>query len=213
MSKSKEPRFPEYDWYCARCKDCLSYQPGFDDNKIVWKCTNCGHKNSISKDNLIVPYAYLKDSSIEKNVLYFIMSIIRFFFGLISRTSLYCFITAIILVYGLKVTTFERLSWGLISPYAIDDYYNIALFCSGPIVIITLLFYALSKLIFGRPNVKKHFIRETFLFLRDSILYPFNILHSIFSVSRIVDKIRAIFSLLILAATIGLLVYGAINWL
>ena len=213
MSKKKAPRFPEYDWYCARCKDCLSEQIGFDDNKFIWKCTRCGHKNSISKDNLIIPYAYLKDKSIHNVFLNFIVSIIRFVFGFISRTSLYFLIAAIILVYGLKVTSFEHLSWGLISPYAIDDFYNAALYCSGPILIICLVLFAVSKKLFGRPDVKRHFIRETFHFMRDSIFYPINILQSIFSRSLVVDKIRALTSLLILIATIAFLVYGAINWL
>ena len=213
MSKKKAPRFPEYDWYCARCKDCLSEQIGFDDNKFIWKCTRCGHKNSISKDNLIIPYAYLKDKSIHNVFLNFIVSIIRFVFGFISRTSLYFLIAAIILVYGLKVTSFEHLSWGLISPYAIDDFYNAALYCSGPILIICLVLFAVSKILFGRPDVKRHFIRETFHFMRDSIFYPINILQSIFSRSLVVDKIRALTSLLILIATIAFLVYGAINWL
>ena len=213
MSKKKAPRFPEYDWYCARCKDCLSEQIGFDDNKFIWKCTRRGHKNSISKDNLIIPYAYLKDTSIHNVFLNFIVSIIRFVFGFISRTSLYFLIAAIILVYGLKVTSFEHLSWGLISPYAIDDFYNAALYCSGPILIICLVLFAVSKKLFGRPDVKRHFIRETFHFMRDSIFYPINILQSIFSRSLVVDKIRALTSLLILIATIAFLVYGAINWL
>ena len=213
MAKKKAPRFPEYDWYCARCKDCLSDQPEFDDNKFIWKCTNCGHKNSISKDNLMIPYAYLKDSSIPNVVLNFIVSILRFVFGFISRTSLYFFITALVLVYGLKTTTFEQLSWGIINPYTVDDYYNAALYCSGFVVIITLVLYAVSKIVFGRPNIKKHFIRETFHFIRDSIFYPINILQSIFSRSLIIDKIRAFFSLLVLITTIAFLVYGAINWL
>ena len=37
-------RFPEIDWYCD--------QPGFDDHHYVWKCTECGHKNSISADDI-----------------------------------------------------------------------------------------------------------------------------------------------------------------
>lgn len=164
MSKKKAPRFPEYDWYCARCKDCLSELIGFDDNIFIWKCTRCGHKNSISKDNLIIPYAYLKDKSIHNVFLNFIVSIIRFVFGFISRASLYFLIAAIILVYGLKVTSFEHLSWGLISPYAIDDFYNAASYCSGPILIICFVLFAVSKILFGRPDVKRHLIREAFSF-------------------------------------------------
>lgn len=45
-------RFPEVDWYCDRCNAYLNVQPGFDDHHYVWKCTECGHKNSISADSI-----------------------------------------------------------------------------------------------------------------------------------------------------------------
>lgn len=45
-------RFPGIDWYCDRCNAQLNIQPGFDDHKYVWKCTKCGYKNSISRDNI-----------------------------------------------------------------------------------------------------------------------------------------------------------------
>ncbi len=45
-------RFPDIDWYCDRCNAYLNAQFGFDDHKYVWKCTECGHKNSISSDNI-----------------------------------------------------------------------------------------------------------------------------------------------------------------
>ena len=46
-------RFPEIDWYCDRCNAYLNDQPGFDDDHhYVWKCTECGHKNSISSDDI-----------------------------------------------------------------------------------------------------------------------------------------------------------------
>ena len=45
-------RFPEVDWYCDRCNAYLNLQPGFDDHHYVWKCTECGHKNSISADSI-----------------------------------------------------------------------------------------------------------------------------------------------------------------
>ena len=44
-------RFPNIDWYCDRCNSYLNSQEGFDDHHYVWKCTNCGHKNSISLDD------------------------------------------------------------------------------------------------------------------------------------------------------------------
>lgn len=45
-------RFPGIDWYCDRCNVYLNDQPGFDDHHYVWKCTECGHKNSISADDI-----------------------------------------------------------------------------------------------------------------------------------------------------------------
>ena len=48
----REPRFPDVDWYCDRCNAYLNTQIGFDDHKYLWKCTECGFKNSISRDNI-----------------------------------------------------------------------------------------------------------------------------------------------------------------
>lgn len=45
-------RFPEVDWYCDHCNAYLNDQSGFDDRKYTWKCRECGHKNSISRDNI-----------------------------------------------------------------------------------------------------------------------------------------------------------------
>ena len=45
-------RFPNIEWYCDRCNDNLDTQKGFNDNHYVWKCKKCGHKNSISSDNI-----------------------------------------------------------------------------------------------------------------------------------------------------------------
>lgn len=49
----KSERFPDIEWFCDRCNACLSYQHGFNDHCYVWKCTECGYKNSISSDNII----------------------------------------------------------------------------------------------------------------------------------------------------------------
>lgn len=46
-------RFPGIEWYCDRCDANLNKQQGFDDHKYIWKCTKCGHKNSISRDNIL----------------------------------------------------------------------------------------------------------------------------------------------------------------
>lgn len=47
-----EDRLPDVDWRCDRCGAFLNVQDGFDDHKYVWKCTECGHKNSISAANI-----------------------------------------------------------------------------------------------------------------------------------------------------------------
>lgn len=49
---AREPRFPGIIWYCDHCGASLSDQKNFDDHKYIWKCTECGFKNSISWDNI-----------------------------------------------------------------------------------------------------------------------------------------------------------------
>ena len=46
-------RFPDIDWYCDHCDVYLNDQYEFDDHKYIWKCTECGYKNSISRDNIL----------------------------------------------------------------------------------------------------------------------------------------------------------------
>lgn len=45
-------RFPDVDWFCDRCDSHLNNQVDFDDNKYIWQCTECDHKNSISSVNI-----------------------------------------------------------------------------------------------------------------------------------------------------------------
>lgn len=45
-------RFPDVDWYCDRCRAYLNGQLGFDDHKYIWRCKECGYKNSISAANI-----------------------------------------------------------------------------------------------------------------------------------------------------------------
>lgn len=49
---AREPRFPGIDWYCDKCGAYLNNQRHFNDHKYIWKCTECGYKNSISWDNI-----------------------------------------------------------------------------------------------------------------------------------------------------------------
>lgn len=215
MARSKDARFPEYEWFCAKCGESISNQTGFDDNKFTWKCLQCGYKNSISKDNLIKPYAYLKEEendTILKKILHFFIGIIRSIYGILSRTILYCFIACIVSVMT-RQTTIEQLSWGLVSPYSIEDYFSALLFCSGGIVLLTLLLYGITKKFVGKPDTKKHFFRETLHFFRDNLLFPISIIKSIFDKTTIIKKLRTLFSLAFLIATIAFLIYGCINWI
>lgn len=45
-------RFFDIDWYCDRCNAYLNDQLGFNDHNYTHKCSECGHKNSISSDNI-----------------------------------------------------------------------------------------------------------------------------------------------------------------
>ena len=212
MAKKISSRFPAYEWYCVHCHENLNYQSGFDDNKFTWKCTNCNYKNSISKDNLRKPYAYLKDPTPANKFVSFLQGVIRSIYSLISRTALY-FLAAFVIVVGLKKTTVDHLSLGLVNPHYAEDYFCGALYMAGLIFLVTLVMYAIIKRFVGRPDSKKHFIRETFYFLRDNILYPIKTIKSLFKKTTIIDTLLSIVSLLILIATIVLLVYGCTFWI
>ena len=58
-------RFPNIDWWCDNCNSNLNAQNNFDDHKYTWKCTECGFKNSISKDNIFEegeePFGFLRN--------------------------------------------------------------------------------------------------------------------------------------------------------
>lgn len=211
MAKKIE-RFLDYEWYCVHCHEKLNDQAGFDDNKFTWKCTKCSYKNSISKDNLRKPYAYLKDPTPSNKFVGFLQGIIRAIYSLISRTALY-FLIAFAIVVGLKKTTIDHLSLGLINPHYAEDYFCGALYLAGAIFLITLVIYAIAKRLVGRPDSKKHFISETICFLRDNILYPFKTVKSLFQKTTVIDTILSIVSLLIFLSTIVLLVYGCTFWI
>ena len=211
MAKKMEPRFPDYYWHCASCKEILNNQYGFDDNKFTWKCAICGYKNSISKDNLRKPYVSLKDTSIKNRFLSFIVGILGSAYGFIFRTALYCMIAAAVVV-ALHFTTVDHLSLGIISPRDVEDYFCGALYCSWIVVIAQLVLYALAKRMFGRPDIKKHFLRETAYFLRDTLLYPIKLVKSLFDKSKIWEKIPSFLSLLIVIMTIAALIYGCLHW-
>lgn len=212
MAKETTPRFPDYEWYCIKCRENLNWQSGFDDNKRIWKCTNCGTKNSISKENLRKPFAVLKDPTPGRTFLSFLQGIVRAVYSFISRTALY-FLIAMLIVVGTKKTTLDHLSLGLINPIYKEDFFCAALYISGGVFVVTLLIYALVKRFVGRPDSKKHFIRETLYSLRDNIFYPIEKIMSLFKKTSVIDTILSVISVLIFIATIALLVYGCTLWI
>lgn len=58
-------RFPGIDWWCDLCGAYLNDQIGFDDHKYTWKCTECGYKNSISRDNIFQSLADCQEENDE----------------------------------------------------------------------------------------------------------------------------------------------------
>ena len=152
MAKRMTPRFPDYTWYCAHCSRCLNDQLEFNDNKSTWKCTDCGYKNSISKDNLRKPYAYLKDDSLKNRFVSGVGGLIRTIYSFLFRTAIYCLIAALLVVLTHK-TTVDHLALGLISPRGIEDYFCCALYCSGMAILALLVIYALKARLIGRPDV------------------------------------------------------------
>ena len=212
MARKMSPRFPDYKWYCVACHECISDQVGFNDNKFTWKCTHCNYKNSISKDNLRKPYAFLINQSPKNRFINFLIGIIRSTYGFLFRTASYLLLTAVIAV-STQRTSLDHLALGMISPRDIDDYFCAALYVSAITILLQLAIYALSKKLVGRPDTKKHFLRETIYFLRDNLLYPVKIFKSLFRRTTFMDTVLSVISVLVLIATIGFLVYGYIDLL
>lgn len=43
---------PESEWFCDGCHAKLNNQAGFNVDSMTWECTECGHDNDVSSDNL-----------------------------------------------------------------------------------------------------------------------------------------------------------------
>ncbi len=140
------------------------------------------------------------------------LGVFRSIYGFLFRTSFYCLI-AFVIVLVTRMTTVEYLSLGLIIPSSMEDYFCAALYCSGFAVLILLALYAVFKRFVGRPDTKKHFLRETILFFRDSLLYPINVIKAIIKHLTVFDTIISVLALLIMVATFGLLGFGCLHWL
>lgn len=131
----------------------------------------------------------------------------RFAYGFLFRTAFYLLLTAVIAV-STQRSSLDYLALGMISPRGIEDYFCAALYVSAITVLIQLAIYALSKKLVGRPDTKKHFLRETFYFLRDNLLYPVKIVKSLFRRTTVMDMVLSFIAVLVLIATIGFLAYG-----
>lgn len=55
-------RFPNVDWYCDNCDEPLNEQAGFDDDNETWACTECGHANTISSEE-IIPESVMEEAA------------------------------------------------------------------------------------------------------------------------------------------------------
>ena len=40
-------------WFCDECEAYLNVQPEFTTKSGIWKCTECGHQNNVTKGNII----------------------------------------------------------------------------------------------------------------------------------------------------------------
>ncbi len=46
-------KYPNVRWFCDSCNDYLNGQLGFSDWNLKWKCTKCGHENTIDESEII----------------------------------------------------------------------------------------------------------------------------------------------------------------
>ncbi len=150
--------------------------------------------------------------SFRKKVLNSLVSVINIIFSFISRTILYCFIAFVILLLT-KKANLNDLAWGLINTYYIEDYFCALLYCSGGILLFTLILYAIAILLFGKSDKNRHFLRETLCFLIKNLLFPLLLIKSFFEKTSIPKKFGSFLSLLIFIATIVVLVYGCTHWI
>ena len=150
--------------------------------------------------------------SFQEKALYYLGSVIRNVFSFVSRTALYCFITFVILLLT-KKANLNDLAWGLINTYYIEDYFCALLYCSGGILLFTLILYAIAILLFGKSDENRHFLRETLCFLIKNLLFPLLLIKSFFEETSIPKKFGSFLSLLIFIATIVVLVYGCTHWI
>lgn len=149
----REPRFPGIDWYCDNCGSCLSDQKGFDDHKYVWKCRECGFKNSISIDNISTG-----DSKSTKMLMYIL--------GFLSYIGLW---TAIMLGISILLLNADR------AIYWIPFLGSIGLYLFAAVLAVVVDFsirhhtFSIKNLLFVIFRNLKEDLLSPFLFLKELI--------------------------------------------
>ena len=72
-------RFGGIDWWCDKCGSPLNIQAGFSTTNKKWKCTECGHVNTISEKNIYKSKAdYHKHVGFKKFIRFIILACILF---------------------------------------------------------------------------------------------------------------------------------------
>jgi len=143
---AREPRFPGIDWHCDHCGASLNSQKNFDDHKYIWKCTSCGYKNSISRDNI-----RQDDSIIIKSLLHFL--------GFLSYVNLWT--TAML---GVSLFIFHS---------NFDKYFAPFLMCLVAYVIVFIITLVVEFGLRHTKFSKKNMFGVVFRNLKEDILEPF----------------------------------------
>lgn len=151
---AREPRFPGIDWYCDHCGALLNSQKNFDDHKYLWKCTNCGYKNSLSWDNISSG-----DSKVTKILLYTI--------GFMSYIG---FWTMIMLAISIFIFHADK------SRYLLPFFFSLGVYVFAGILSI-LVEFSIRHTSFSRKNLRIIVLRN----LKEDIISPFMYLKEIAS--------------------------------
>lgn len=153
----REPRFSDIDWYCDNCESLLNTQKNFDDHKYVWKCKNCGYKNSISWDSI------RSDDSV-------VMQFLLHTLGFLSYVSLWTIIMLGIAIWGFHVD--------------VNKYFTILLVFIG-IYIFALVLDVLIEFNY-RSHIKfniKNLIKIIFRNILEELMVPFQAIKEFISQS------------------------------
>lgn len=151
----REPRFPGIDWYCDNCGAHLNTQKNFNDHKYVWKCKECGYKNSISWDNINPD-----DSKATKFLLYLLG-----FMGYVS------FQTTIMLAIAIFAFHADK------NKYLYPFFIFLGVYVFVSIIAIITEFVLRKRIAFNLKNLVAVVLRN----LKEDILLPFWYLKEIIS--------------------------------